>query len=507
MSNLQVLKRYFLTGAAEEDRPILSKLFITPDQLSDIIGVYPGTIRLLVGNKGIGKTAILESIHDSADKKKLPALLLRPEDIDASGLSGVTDLGTIKQAYYRALILAVAGAIGSKKRGLLTGNNATLYTEAMKQGKQDPDFVSKLLNLLTAISVPVAGVDGTKLAKELAGSHPPVALIRAINSDLLNSGSKAFLLLIDDTDQVASPSDVTQLNRIWGLILAVRRLAQDCPSVRCIISLRSEIWTRLQSESAGQLDQVDHVRGVVVSLRASERMMELILQKRFQLAAEEIGRRGIDPYTVFFDSTRVHLPNSDETRTWESFLIKSSRERPRDAIQLVRKLIDRAIANKRTTIGDREVTDGIKDYSNERVSDLCNEFSQDCSSLRSAIDSFSDVPFESDFESLRQHLRTIGSRFGFVIRKKTISPDSDESAIDALLFLHETGFINPRVPDTRQPRGFRHVVFFDDPNFVSRSNWSAMQGATWEIHPAFRSYLLSKKEDASARVGAPRRTV
>lgn len=506
MSNLQALKRYFLTGAAEEDRPILSKLFITPDQLSDIVGVYPGTIRLLVGSKGIGKTAILESIHDIADKRKLPALLLRPEDIVANGLGNATDLGTIKQAYYRSLISAVAAAIGSKKQGLLTGSSATLYAEAMKQGTQDPDFIAKFLNVLSAISVPVAGVDGTKLAKELAGAHPPPALVRAINSDLLNGSSKAFLLLIDDTDQVASPNDASQLNRIWGLILAVRRLAQDCPAVRCIVSLRSEIWTRLQSESAGQLDQVDHIRGVVVSLRASERLMELILQKRFQLAAEEIGRRGVDPYTVFFDSPKVHLPNSEETRSWDSFLIKSSRERPRDAIQLVRKLIDRAIANHRMSIGDREVSDGIKDYSSERVSDLCNEFSQDCSTLRAAIDSFADVPFESDFETLRQHLRTIGSRFGFVIRKKTVTPDSDESAIDALLFLHETGFINPRSPDSRQPRGFRHIVFFDDPNFVSRSNWQAMQGATWEIHPAFRSYLLSKKEAASARIGTPRRT-
>lgn len=507
MSNLQALKRYFLTGAAEEDRPILSKLFITPDQLSEVIGIYPGTIRLLVGNKGIGKTAILESILDSADKKKLPAILLRPDDIDASNIGNASDLGTLKQTYYRALLSAVASAIGSKKRGLLVGESATLHAEASRLGAQDPDAIAKILTMLTAVSVPVAGIDGVKLAKELAGVRPAPALIRAINGDLLASGTKAFLLLVDDTDQVASPNDTTQLNRIWGLLLAVRRLAQDCPSIRCIVTLRSEIWTRLQSESAGQLDQVDHIRGMIVQLQASERHMELILQKRMQLAAQDVGRGGVDPYSVFFDGAMVHLPNSDERRSWDSFLVKSARERPRDAIQLVRKLIDRAVINQRTIITDREASEGVKDYSNERVSDLCNEFSQDCETLRSAIDSFSDIAFETDFDMLLGHLRTIGSRFGFVIRHKVVKPENDESALEALRFFHETGFINPRVSDARQPRGFRHISFIEDPNLIAKENWATLRAATWEIHPAFRSYLLNRKEAAAARIGAPRRTI
>jgi len=49
------------------------------------------------------------------------------------------------------------------------------------------------------------------------------------------------------------------------------------------------------------------------------------------------------------------------------------------------------------------------------------------------------------------------------------------------------------------PKGFRHINFQDDPNFVQKSNWNNMQAATWEIHPAFRSFLLTAKGNLAAR--------
>jgi hypothetical protein len=79
---------------------------------------------------------------------------------------------------------------------------------------------------------------------------------------------------------------------------------------------------------------------------------------------------------------------------------------------------------------------------------------------------------------------------------------NDDDAILILKLLHETGFINPRVPDARQPRGFRHILFSDAPHFVEKANWNGMQAAIWEIHPAFRSYLLGAKMDQQAQRGS-----
>ncbi|MGC2048325.1 MAG: hypothetical protein WA635_06925, partial [Gallionella sp.] len=85
------------------------------------------------------------------------------------------------------------------------------------------------------------------------------------------------------------------------------------------------------------------------------------------------------------------------------------------------------------------------------------------------------------------------------IRNSIIKPGDDDDALRLLRFLHETGFINPKMSDIRQPKGYRHISFQDEPNFVEMANWGKLQAASWEIHPAFRSFLLAIKQDQISR--------
>ena len=498
MSNVESLKKYFHTGTAEGDRAFLDRAYISHEQLADILSIEEGTLRILVGNKGTGKTAILEWLNKVANNRNLPTLLLRPDDLDTRSIGAVTDIASLKRGFYESLVNAIAVSIGSRLKGYLKGDAATLYNAAMAKGAHDGDFITKFLPILTAISVPVAKINGVQLAKELSGTTSSPSLIKAINVNLLKKGS-LFFLLIDDTDQVAAPDDPVQLNRIWALLLAVRRLAGECPFIRCVVSLRSEIWIRLVSESKGQRDQTDHMRDLVISLRASDELMEKILRRRLSLAAEDLGKHNVDPYPMFFKDTKVRLPTSEERRPWDAFILKSARERPRDAIQLVAKMASRAKINKSALIGDAEADEGMKEYSRERVDDLSNEFAQDCSTLRQVIETFSRMDFEIPFETLRVHLKTIGSGFSLNIRNSIIKPSDDGDALRLLRFLHETGFINPKVNDMRQSRNFRHISYQDDPGFVEMANWGKLQATTWEVHPAFRSFLLGIKQDVMSR--------
>ncbi|MBS1190049.1 MAG: hypothetical protein H6R10_1841 [Rhodocyclaceae bacterium] len=500
MRSLAALKKYFLTGTTEGDRAFLSKAFINHEQLSSLLSIEEGGMRIMVGNKGTGKTAILEWIATIAKRRKLPVLLVRPDNLKTKLLPTTGDIGALKGHFYDALVSAVATEVGSKLKGLLTGDKATLFNAAKKAGRTSPDFVEKTLELLTALSVPVSKVNGIQLAKDLAGDQNSDSLIAAINGNLLESGT-VFFLLIDDTDQVATPTDSNQLNRIWALLLAVRRLVGECTALRCIVSLRSEIWTRLTNEERGQRDQTDHLRDLTISLRASDELMEKILERRMALAVADSTQKNPDLYANFFDGQNVILPTSEEVRKWQSFLLKSARERPRDVIQLVRKLIDRADKNKLQKIDNKCAEEGMKEFSKERVGDLAIEFSEDCGELKKVVDLFSKIKFEVPYDEILSHLKTAGSEISLNIRGRTIKPEDDDDAIFLLRFLHETGFVNPRVIDIREPRGFRHVTFDDDPDFVELANLNEMKAATWEVHPAFRSYLLVKKEDAAARFG------
>lgn len=497
MSSLDYLKKYFLTGTAEEDLPFLQKAFISSNQLTEIVGVQPGAMRLVIGNKGIGKTALFEFLEASSNKNKLPAILIRPDDIASQPPSSANDLASLKRFYFDALLRAVAMVIGRDLKGILIGPAATVYKEAQRQGQTDEDFVQNALRLLTTISVPVKGVDGVKLANELAGISKNPELTRAINLQLLEGNQKVAFLLIDDTDQVSPPGESDHLNRIWGLLLAARKVATDCPNVRVLVSLRSEIWIRLQSEAKGQRDQTDHLRNLVINLHSDESHMHKIIVKRMNLAAADAGHPRTDPYSLFFLNSEVTLPYSNEKRPWEVFILKSARDRPRDAIQLVRKLIDSTKSGQK--IGDESAHKGMSIYSRERLDDLVGEFSPDCSEIRKLVESFIDIPFESDFETIRNHLKSIGSAFSLTIRGQTIQPGNDDHAIIALRLLHETGLLNARIPDSRMPKHFRHIVFSEEPNFVEVSNWNELQATRWEIHPAFRSRLIELSRNRLAR--------
>jgi hypothetical protein len=495
MTNLDALKKYFLSGTAEEERQLLDRMFTNHEQMADVLDMSPGTIRIVVGNKGTGKTALVEWIRLTTNKNLLPALLIRPDDLDLSLIPNSADLSSLKRGFYFALLKAVASTIGSRLSGYISGSNTLLHTEAVAQGLSEDDFVQRILKLLSSVAAPVAKVNGTKLAKELSSVAQPAALIRAINNSLLSDPEHGcMLLLLDDTDQTAAPSDPGQLNRVWALLLALRRLSGECPAIRCVATLRTEVWSRLQIEDRGQRDQTDHLRNLVVTLRASDEFIRRLIQKRLTLAATEVQLKG-NPYTHFFDGEDVALPTSSERRPWDVFIAKSSRERPRDAIQLVRRLVDCAKSNNRNKIGDREAGEGMKAYSRERVEDLASEFAADCSSLQNIVESFASLDFELGFEPLRTHLKSVPSRFSNLrIRTRAIRSGNDDDAVHLLHFLHETGFVNPRTADAQMPRGFKHTSFTDNPHFVTMNNWNALQAATWEIHPAFRSHLIAMRK-------------
>lgn len=494
MSNISYLMRYVRAGTAEGDRSFLGETYVSPSQFGQLCAIEPGGLRVLVGSKGIGKSAVVEWIDKVANRRNLPAILLRPDNLVETGQPQSLDIGTLKAFYYDKLLRSVASSIGSKLKGMLTGGAAKLYNEAKKKGISQEDFITKTLEVVSALSIPVRSINGVQLAKDLAGDNSSDKLIQAINIQLLENGSKVFFLMIDDTDQLATPDQSSHLNRIWALMLAVRRLAAECPSVRPIVTLRASVWSRLVSESAGQRDQTDHIRGSVIPLLATDDLLMSIVEKRLQRASLDATLPRDGGYTNFFQNYKMTLPTSEEVRSWPAFITKSARERPRDALQLIKNMIDAASAANHNKIESSDADIAMKVYSKERVDDIVSEFSLDCAAIRNIIDSFSEIDFVVNFENIRDHLCRVPSITSMSIRGQLLQPGNDEHAIKILELLHETGFVNARLPDADKPRGFSHINYSDDPNFVNFSNWNKLQGASWEIHPAFRSYLLGIKE-------------
>ena len=498
-SALDKLQEYCI-GRAESETIYLPDVFVPPDVYRDILLAPPSSPYFLVGRKGTGKSALLHFVRMKAMESKLKVIYLKPDDIPLlEGISHVSETSTIKRKAYEALVTVVAVEVGKDLRGLLGRKEKKLFDKAVNAQEREPDFIQLAANYLSRIGSAVTDIDFSKLLDPL--SDPNAAALKDALQTNFSRAPKAIYLLLDDVDQVASMVNREQVNRIWGFILAAQRLSEEFPNIRVVISLRTEVWGLMNRDSSGQYDQVDHIRNVVRKLDPSETQIRQIIEQRLRAVCASIPEIDCsEPVECFFEQSKVMLPTSvKEERLWLDFLAKNARGRPRDALQFVWCLAKFAKQKRKSKISQSIVDMAEREYSDQRMEDLVKEYALDCGVLREICDSFSRLDFAFSSETMKDHLRTIPSRFGVEIRGHQLRPDSDDDIYLLWRLVYETGFCNPRVTNLSRERDFEHISYDSDPDFVSRANWNQMQTAEWEVHPAYRSYLLQKKERESAR--------
>ena len=62
MENIDNLLEFFNNGSADSEKDFLVDVFVPSEDFNDIISFPSKTCRLLIGNKGSGKSALLEYI-------------------------------------------------------------------------------------------------------------------------------------------------------------------------------------------------------------------------------------------------------------------------------------------------------------------------------------------------------------------------------------------------------------------------------------------------------------
>ena len=506
---LDSLLKFVPTGTTEGEKSILGEAFIRADEFAEIITPPSGSPRILVGKKGAGKSAIIDFSARVLTKGKVPNITLKPMDIDLSSMSTQSSVGELTRTAYMCLLQAIARALSDDIRGLVSESDAEILNSAIVDGMQKPDFISRVAKVLPKIAKSWVQADLSEVLPNTTQSSA-ISLERAISQNVADSKSSVYIF-IDDTDQVAPPDQVGQLNRIWAFLLATRELCERIPQVRCIVSLRDEIWRALSSEKAGQRDQTDHFLTLVYYLNPSLDHIQSIFERRLELAAENLGLDKSDNYySFFFEGNLVRIPTSQKQTNWADAIRTRSRERPRDAIQLINALAKEALTPSPKLINEKIFADVMPEYSEQRVRLLAQEFEKECPYLLDLVRSFGGIEYDSDAftstsEAVRVHLQGLPSKFTITLFGQTVRPGSNEGTFALWEFLYIIGFIYPRVSDSRQPKGYRHILAREQPKFVSQKNWNEMQAALWEVHPAYRDYLISVAKDKQASFGLPKK--
>lgn len=487
----------------------MPRVFVYWEEYADLLTPPPTSPRIMVGRKGTGKTAIIEFYSSVLAAAKLPSVVVRPFDIEVSDFPDRAALGENTRIALAALSRAVAQCLGSSTSRLLSDEySKRLYEEAVAAGTRDRDVIEKLAQLLPRLAKGITGFDLTALAPEHERAKLD-QLTDAIRTNVSKSG-RTFHLFLDDTDQVAAPDHPGHLQRIWAFLLGARELANRVPQLRCVISLREEVWRRLLRDAAGQRDQADHFLPLVRELFPTRDHIWHVVRRRLQAACDHLGLTPHDVLEPFFEGNGAKMPDSEEFRSWSDLIVIRSRERPRDAIQMINMLALRARQFGRKRISEEDFLVAMPEFSETRVTMLAQEVEDECPQIVEIVQALADIEFDhgsfkASAEVMRKKMRAIPSRMGITLRGRRLSPQDENDAMTLWSFLFELGIVNARVSDTRMKDGYRHILPREDSRLVSKARWNDMQSIVWEINPAYRDYLIRIQSDLAARVGLPAR--
>lgn len=495
MPHLKSLIKYFKGGSAEEEKEIRGEVFIPPSNLSELLSFDFHSSVILLGNKGVGKSIFVNVLHEAYLRNKELSLLITPSNLECDPILSKKTLADRKAAAYGQILRSAAGIIGkhsNENEIAISADIVALQKLAIKDGFSKPDLITKFTNILTKVT-PHGGKIAQALLAEQANTLGKNNLTDVVDRYLTDRGRTLWLFIDDIDDAVAKNSkDAFDYAACWAIVSAAIELSEDISSLKCVISVRSDIWhlmTRTHRHGTERRDKL----GQIHELKFSEEQLRSIFNKRISLAAADANSR--DGISTFFQQAALTLPGvKGEKRAWDQWLAKIARFRPRDLVKSVQMLITAAKVKQSEVIGDAQAHSILLDFGTQRIDNIVDEYGQICPQIREVINDLTEK-FTYDFIELIDLLKKTPSRRATLIDGISMQ-QKNEHAIELLRILHMACFINPRIgPDD----DYDHLNYNDYPNIVDLAKFNDLQKYTWQIHPTFHTYVVEQQKKSRFR--------
>ena len=492
MEKLDTLNKYFFGGEAEAEAEIRNEVFVPPIHLNKILSFSRSRYKVLLGAKGVGKSLLINVLNESALEDNAISVLLTPSDFNCEAIANKATNSDKMSAAYNQLLNAIGSKIGQFQTGLLvSGSEINLHKLAVEEGLNKADAVSQFASFLSKV---------TPLAKDVASAAMEAQRLsrnkNILTKDIatvLKKNKQKFWVLIDDVDQAAiTKKQSYDYSVCWAIVAATIQLANDFSEVRSLISVRTDIWHTMTVGKKHGSDILDKIQ-TPVYLRFTEEELGDVFFKRIELANKEAIGNYVRDLSTFFESRTIKLPgHSESIRTWDFWIRKQSRNRPRDMVQLVQQLIEKAEENGAKVIKADDAYQIMLDYARDRITNIEREYREICPQIKSIVRELSiDKLYE--FTPLVKILKAIPSSRRVMIDNSALTPNTNEAAVKILHILHMCNFINARVDVLPKEAGYDHILFSQRPDLVSVDNWNEMQKYKWEIHPVFHPYIHEMK--------------
>lgn len=457
------VRRIFGSEDAESEEPErLKQYFLVNGAYNDLLSPLP--LRIIIGHKGVGKSALLKRAYLEDTEKGILAVEIKPNDISELMVSPVGESFIQRIERWKSGIKRI---VAQKTIGSLIQDG---YDSVSRESIAD-----------TAIKT-------TAFLRQLVELWKPNindSINLAIAESFLKNG--LIRIYIDDVDRGWSASDA-DISNISALINAVRDLCNADNNFQFRIALRTDVYflVRTSDESTDKIEQ-DIIR---LHWTNDEilRMMSLRIITYFNIPlvndlsglsqariSQEILSRVMDP--VFrgkglWSNVPVSVP-----------LMSLCRKRPRDLVKLLHGAARTAGHDNRNRITTDDLEQSFESYSDERLQDLVNEFKSELPEIRSILLKFKPskkqrqtaINYRYTTDQLITKIRNIRGqvRVSFTSR----APVTESSILS---FLYKIDFMIARLEENGRVK----FTYFDQRRFLA--NDAIDFGYQWEIHPAYR---------------------
>ena len=457
-------------AAEDEDPERLREYYLKGDTYEQVTADLP--LRIVVGHKGIGKSAMFQvAMQDHASRSEL-ALLIKPTDIveittdDTDFLKAIRDWKIGLAEVIAAKILEVVGA-----------GNDDVSSRMKKFGGQILKFVGDTFGDSGA-----ANLDPAR--RLLIQNYLKDARIR---------------IYVDDLDR-GWEGRKADVKRISALLNAIRDISTEQRGTQFRVSLRSDVYYLVRTSD----ESTDKIEGSVVWLSWSNHDIYRFLAKRIETffgnKVDESKLAKMGPRELSKSLAKVMEPRFLGRGHWKNaptyrVLMSLIRKRPRDLVKLCWLAARAARKDRSNLIRTSHLLSVFEDYSQGRLQDTYNEYRSELPEIERLLTNMRPTKVELrakegyvySTDSLIRKIKNIqqGGEFSFSHSGSRSKAEPKE----LLGFMFKINFLTAR-KDT--PRGPIRRYFEENRYLV---NEYVDFGFAWEVHPAYRWALQPQHLD------------
>lgn len=463
------IQKLFGNEAAEdEESERLREYYFKNDTYEQINVNLP--LRILVGHKGIGKSALFKvSFLEDLEKGILP-LWIKPDDVVGIA-DDVTDFLKMVRAWkiglYKILVQKILKSFKLRKKIVI-----------------DLDYIGEDICLFILETLKKE-IDIDSLDEDTLKTYN-----QFINKPRIN-------VYIDDLDRGWS-GNKSGIVKISTLLNAVRDISNTNREIQFKISLRSDVYFLVRTSD----ESTDKIEGSVIWYRWTHTEILAVLVKRITtFFGNEINEKVLKSSTQ--SQLGTHLNNIIEpifsgNGKWSNvpiykILMSVIRKRPRDLVKLLTLTARNARSRNSNYIITKDFQDVFDKYSLDRIQDTVNEYKSELRDIerlvlgmkpsRSQGKTYKDRFYYTTPELIRK-INNIMQRGDFKINNRLAT------AKELAAFLYKVNFITAT---KKLDSGRIHRKDFEENKYLVPKFEDF--GYDWEVHMAFRWALQPTEQE------------